>query len=74
MLRRIARWLRSLVSEPTYPPCLRCDGSGAEPTLPEVACVRCDGEGAIHAPERSRIWLSREFLVRVALGEFRRNR
>lgn len=54
--------------------CVRCGGSGIEPTLEDVACLRCDATGCEMTGPLIRVRVSREFLTRVALGEFRRSR
>lgn len=72
------RWLRRLLCwRPTVttlaPRCSRCWGTGDEPSLPALACVRCDGSGSITADGLIRVPLTKELLLRIALGEFRRH-
>lgn len=70
-IRRALARLRPSVTV-CAPLCVRCGGTGLEPTFEEVACVRCDGTGDLCGPSTVRLRLTPETLLRVALGEFRR--
>jgi DnaJ-class molecular chaperone len=68
---RLLRRLRPSVKV-SAPPCVRCGGTGLEPTLEEVACLVCDGSGDLYGGSTIRVRLTPEMLLRVAFGEFRR--